>query len=129
MLELLKSPEFVQVVLTILGTVWTFIRASEFYKNRVDNKYQDVINLAEDVVNKIYRIYVKPTKDADSPESPAGKLSPSEGDTARSQAVDLLKELAAKKGLDLEKIVGTNGDVEALVQKVVNEVKLRYSKK
>ena len=128
MKDFFGSPEFFNLVISLLAGIWTFFKGTEWYSRLVTDKYQSIVSLVELAVDQIYQTYVRVRK-ASSDTAPVGKLSEEERVEARSKAVDLVKQLAEQRGLDLTKLVGSDGDVELLVQKVVNDVKLKYGSK
>ena len=127
MLEYLKDPTILELIFSILAGIWTFIRATEFYKEHVGEKYQLLVDLVESSVVKIYETYVRERK-ADTSTAPEGKLAENERSVARDRAISLVKDLAAERGLDIKKLVGSDEELEALVQKTVNELKSKYKR-
>lgn len=98
--NLIGNEAVFNLVLLIVGSVWSFIRASEWWQDKKQNNEWEVFKLIDASIEMAYNQYVRDAKLKNDPEngSPLGKLSEVERETAREIAYNKFVELAKAEG-------------------------------
>ena len=103
---------------TVLGGLWTFFKASDWYQRARDTRFTDALNALEAGVQQTYDVYVRAVKEA----SADGKLSGEERRRARELARDAAIAFGRTRGVD---VIGSIGHdyVDVWINKLVNQRK------
>ena len=102
----------------VLGGLWTFFKASDWYQRGRDNRFTEALNALEAGVQQTYDVYVRAVKEA----SADGKLSSEERRRARELARDAAIAFGRTKGVD---VIGSIGHdyIDMWITNLVNQRK------
>jgi hypothetical protein len=106
LIESLASSEItLSLVATIAGTVWSFVKSSEWLQGRHRRRVRRAAEIVEAAVEETYRAYVQAIKAGRAD----GKLTADERRKARLVARERALQMARRNGLDLTGLLGDEG--------------------
>ncbi|NUM54364.1 MAG: hypothetical protein HUU46_12020 [Candidatus Hydrogenedentes bacterium] len=102
----------------VLGGLWAFFKASDWYQRARDNRFAEALNALEAGVQQTYDVYVRAVKEA----SADGKLSSEERRRARELARDAAIAFGRTRGVD---VIGSIGHdyIDLWITKLVKQRK------
>lgn len=102
----------------ILGGLWTFFKASDFFQRAKAQRFAEAITALEAGVQQTYDVYVRAVKES----SADGKLSSEERRRARELARDAAIAFGRTKGIDVLTAIG-HDYIDVWITKLVNQRK------
>lgn len=102
----------------VLGGLWTFFKASDWYQRARDNRFTEALHALEAGVQQTYDVYVRAVKEA----SADGKLSSEERRRARELARDAAIAFGRTRGIDVIGSIGRDY-IDMWISKLVNQRK------
>ncbi|MDZ4861563.1 MAG: hypothetical protein SGI88_21530 [Candidatus Hydrogenedentes bacterium] len=102
----------------VLGGLWTFFKASDWFQRARQQRFAEAITALEAGVQQTYDVYVRAVKDGSSD----GKLSSEERRRARELARDAAVAFGRTKGIDVLTAIG-HDYVDVWITKLVHQKK------
>ena len=117
-LDVLTSEPALTTVGAVLGGLWTFFKASDWYQRARDNRFAGALNALEAGVQQTYDVYVRAVKEA----SADGKMTNEERRRARELARDAAVAFGRSRGVD---VIGSIGHeyIDMWIAKLVKQRK------
>lgn len=107
------------MVIAFIGTIWSFIKITEWYKINKDQEYIKAIECLGVGVVEALNSYVYSTKDA----KPNKKLTEEERQKAREIAKAAAIEVGKKTGIDIVSILGGDMFIDLHLEKQLKLIK------
>lgn len=116
-LNLLSEPALTTLG-AVLGGLWTFFKASDWYQRARDKRFAEALNALEAGVQQTYDVYVRAVKEA----SADGKMTSEERRRARELARDAAIAFGRTRGIDVMGSIGHNY-IDMWIAKLVKQRK------
>ena len=102
MLDVLTSETVMTLGVTLIGGVWSLVKASAWFRALKKRRYKKALLALEAAVEEVYREYVRALKEA------GDGLTPEEQENARDFARTHAIEIARAQGIDLVRELGAD---------------------
>lgn len=109
----------IALIIAIVGTIWSFIQVTSWYKQNKDQKYLKALECLGVGVVEALNSYVYSTKNA----NPNKKLNEEEAKKARELAKTAALEVGKKTGIDIVSILGGDAFIDLHIEKQLKLVK------
>jgi len=118
LVEVLNSEAGLTLVGGVLGTIWTFVQSSKWYRQLRRRRFRRAVEALEAGVDLTYRTYVRAIKEARED----GKLTDEEIAEARCRAREAAVEFGRTQGVDVLRALGANY-IDLWIGKIVKRLK------